>query len=72
LVNYRPPIGKLLLAECDGQPAGVGALHMLEAGTAEVKRMYVAPVWRNRRVGSTSSGPPGVSPHKTKNDGLRG
>ena len=52
LVNYRPPIGKLLLAECDGQPAGVGALHMLEAGTAEVKRMYVAPAWRNRRVGS--------------------
>ena len=25
---------------------------MLEAGTAEVKRMYVAPAWRNRRVGS--------------------
>jgi hypothetical protein len=25
--------GKLLLAECDGHPAGVGALHVLEAGT---------------------------------------
>jgi hypothetical protein len=33
LVNFRPPIGKLLLAECDGHPAGVGALHVLEAGT---------------------------------------
>ena len=52
LVNYRPPIGKLLLAECDGHPAGVGALHMLDASTAEVKRMYVAPAWRNRQVGS--------------------
>jgi len=52
LVNYRPRTGKLLLAECDGQPAGVGALHMLEASTTGVKRMYVAPAWRHRQVGS--------------------
>ena len=52
LVNYRPPVGRLLLAECDGQPVGVGALRTLRTGVAEVKRMYVAPDWRNRHVGS--------------------
>jgi len=52
LANYRPPAGRLLLAECDGQPVGVGALRTLRTGVVEVKRMYVAPDWRNRHVGS--------------------
>src|SRR4029453_1031162 len=43
LVNYRPPIARLILAECEGQPVGVGAIRTLRAGVVEVKRMYVAP-----------------------------
>jgi GNAT superfamily N-acetyltransferase len=52
LANYHPPAGRLLLAECDGQSVGVGALRTLRTGVVEVKRMYVAPDWRNRHVGS--------------------
>jgi len=52
LVHYRPPIGRLILAECEGQPVGVGAIRTLKAGVAEVKRMYVAPGWRDRHLGS--------------------
>jgi len=52
LDDYRPPKGRLLLAECDGQAAGVGALRMLATGVAEVKRMYVAPQWRDLHLGS--------------------
>lgn len=52
LDDYRPPKGRLLLAECDGVAAGVGALRMLDADAAEVKRMYVDPRWRDRHVGS--------------------
>jgi GNAT superfamily N-acetyltransferase len=52
LASYRPPVGKLLLAECDGQPAGVGAIRKLRTGVVEVKRMYVASAWRDRHLGS--------------------
>lgn len=52
LDHYRPPAGSLLLATYGDQPAGVGALRMLAPGVAEVKRMYVAPMWRSRHVGS--------------------
>ncbi len=52
LDDYRPPDGRLLLAECGGEPVGVGALRMLDVDVAEVKRMYVAPAWRGRHVGS--------------------
>jgi GNAT superfamily N-acetyltransferase len=52
LDDYRPPKGRLLLAECDGTAAGVGALRMLGPDIAEVKRMYVDPNWRDRHVGS--------------------
>jgi ribosomal protein S18 acetylase RimI-like enzyme len=52
LKDYRPPTGRTLVAECDGQAAGVGALRMLGPVVAEVKRMYVDPQWRDRHVGS--------------------
>lgn len=52
LASYRPPVGKLMLAESDGQPVGVGAIRMLTPEVAEVKRMYVAPDWRERHIGS--------------------
>jgi GNAT superfamily N-acetyltransferase len=52
LDDYRPPKGRLLLAECEGKAAGVGALRMLSDEIAEIKRMYVAPDWRDRHLGS--------------------
>src|SRR5438309_5703150 len=42
LDDYRPPKGRLLLADCDGEPAGVGALRMLDNDVAEIKRTYVS------------------------------
>jgi GNAT superfamily N-acetyltransferase len=52
LDDYRPPKGRLLLAECQGEPAGVGALRMLGDDVAEIKRMYVSSDWRDRHLGS--------------------
>ncbi len=54
LASYRSPVGKLILAECNGQSAGVGALRELRPGVMEVKRMYVAPEWRDRHQGSAT------------------
>jgi GNAT superfamily N-acetyltransferase len=52
LQQYRRPHGLLLLAQCEGHPAGVGALRWLDHGIAEVKRMYVPPRWRGTHLGS--------------------
>lgn len=52
LGQFRSPHGLLLIAECDGEAAGVGALRVLSAGVAEVKRMYVTPRWRGRHLGT--------------------
>ena len=52
LQAFRPPNGSLIVARTDGELVGVGALRTLAPGVAEVKRMYVAPQWRGRRLGS--------------------
>lgn len=52
LDDYRPPGGRLLLAECDGAAVGVGALRSLEEDVVEIKRMYVAPGFRHLHLGS--------------------
>jgi ribosomal protein S18 acetylase RimI-like enzyme len=49
--DYASPDGRLLLAEFDGQLAGCGALHKLDAGNCEIKRLYVRPQFRGHRIG---------------------
>jgi GNAT superfamily N-acetyltransferase len=53
LRGFRRPDGVLLLAESDGQTAGIGALRRLSPDIAEVKRMYVVPSFRGRHISST-------------------
>ncbi|WP_162794712.1 GNAT family N-acetyltransferase [Nonomuraea lactucae] len=49
---YTPPTGSMTVAEQGGDLIAVGALRTLTPGVVEVKRMYVAPRWRARRLGS--------------------
>ena len=51
--DYAPPDGRLLLAEHDGQLAACGALHRLDATSAEMKRLYVRPNFRGLGLGRT-------------------
>jgi len=48
---YAPPRGRLLLAEIDGSAAGCVALRPLDAGTAEMKRLYLRPAARGTGLG---------------------
>jgi putative acetyltransferase len=43
--------GAFLVAYRDGAPVGCGAIRRLDADTAEVKRMYVAPEVRGQGLG---------------------
>jgi putative acetyltransferase len=49
--DYAPPGGRLLLAEYDGHLTGCVALHKLEPGICEMKRLYLRPQYRGKGLG---------------------
>jgi len=49
--DYAPPAGRLLLAEYNGQLAGCVALHKLEDGICEMKRLYLRRQFRGKGLG---------------------
>lgn len=51
LEKFFPPGGRLLLAESDGQLAGIACLRKIKDGICEVKRMYVRDAFRGRGIG---------------------
>ena len=46
--EFVPPEGLFLVAEVAGEPAGCGAWRVYPPGGVEIKRVYVAPVFRRR------------------------
>jgi ribosomal protein S18 acetylase RimI-like enzyme len=49
--DYAPPEGRLRLAEFEGQLVGCVALHKLEPGICEMKRLYLRPQFRGKGLG---------------------
>ncbi len=56
LAEVAPGRGAFLVARQGGDPIGCGAVRRLDAEAAEVKRMYVVPAARGRRVGAAILG----------------
>jgi putative acetyltransferase len=50
--DYAPPEGRLLLALYEGQLAGCVALHKIDDNICEMKRLYLRPQFRGKRLGA--------------------
>lgn len=50
--KYGPPDGRLYLAYWDGELAGCIGLRRIDAQNCEMKRLYVRPAFRGKRVGA--------------------
>jgi GNAT superfamily N-acetyltransferase len=48
---FSPPSGRLLLAREEGVPAGVACMKSIREDTCEIKRMYVRPGYRGKKIG---------------------
>ncbi|MGI6005206.1 MAG: GNAT family N-acetyltransferase [Christensenellales bacterium] len=49
--EYAPPGGRLYMARCGGQPAGCVALRRFDETCCEMKRLFVRPEFRGRKIG---------------------
>jgi len=49
--RYAPPSGRMLLAQCDGAFVGCVALRQIGEGLCEMKRLFVQPAFRGKRIG---------------------
>jgi ribosomal protein S18 acetylase RimI-like enzyme len=48
---YALPVGGIILCKVDGQDVGCVGIRKLEAGIAELKRMYVQPAFQQKGIG---------------------
>jgi GNAT superfamily N-acetyltransferase len=48
---FSPPSGRLLLAREEGVAAGVACMKIIREDTCEIKRMYVRPFYRGKKIG---------------------
>ena len=51
LEKFSPPHGRLLVAEYQGQVAGLASMKRIREDIGEIKRMYVRPEFRGKKIG---------------------
>ena len=48
---FLPPSGRLLLVTDEGKPIGMACMKRIRGDTCEIKRMYVRPYHRGKKIG---------------------